>query len=146
MIDYGIATALAIALVASLLSIFSAVGANQQRRMFRLFTTCRCPSCGDGYSLETVSNGLETSPFEELWSDGVNHTIHCHPQCRCVVCGHCGHLAEIRYNSQGEFFGPMLSIKDVPESVSFGQDGCPRWDVGQLDSSASVFQLRAEHR
>lgn len=131
MIEFAIATILAIALTAALIGIPNAVGAILERRLFRLFTSCRCPSCGHPYTLETVRNGLDTSPFEELRSDGMDDTIHCRPRCRCIVCAQCGQLAEIRYNTQGEFFGPKLAVREPSPPVVVGEDGRPKWNVRQ---------------
>lgn len=126
MIDFVLSTVIPILIVVVILSGSAVMEARKKRRMFELFTTCRCPTCGEAYSLEDVQQGLNTSPREELWSDGTNHLIHCHPVCRCVVCAACGHLAQIRYNTQGEFFGPELAVRKAPSWISIGEDGRPK--------------------
>jgi hypothetical protein len=80
-----------------------------ERRTFREMANCPCPACGQPLGFEAVQRGWDCSPWEELWSDGVNHLIHCHPVMREVGCVRCGQQCVVRLNRQGAFFGPRLS-------------------------------------
>ena len=83
---YLYAFLIAVALTAALIGIPNAIGALMQRRRFAEFALLGCPKCDTQIGLSAVNAGKDTSPWEELWSDGQNHTIHCRPICRLVTC------------------------------------------------------------
>lgn len=109
---YLYALMIAIVLTSALIGIPYAIGSVLQRRRFAIFALVNCPKCNTPFGLAAVDAGIDTSPWEELWSDGDNHTIHCRPTCRVVTCPNCSADSEIRFQTQGDFFGPRLSVRD----------------------------------
>lgn len=104
--SYLYAFLVAVALTAALIGIPNAIGALVQRSRFAEFALLTCPNCDTQFGLPAIIAGKDTSPWEELWSDGDDQTIHCRPTCRLVACPNCPTNLEIRFQTQGEFFGP----------------------------------------
>lgn len=106
------ALVIAVVLTTALIGIPNAIGGALQRRRFATFALLNCPKCNTPLGRSVVDAGKDTSPWEELWTDGDNHTIHCRPICRVVTCSNCSADSEIRFQTQGNFFGPRLSVRD----------------------------------
>jgi hypothetical protein len=106
---------IAVGITALIIGIPQLVGALAQRRRFAQFALLRRPQCDTTFGRDAISNGKDTSPWEELWSDGKCDTIHCRPECRMVTCSQCSTVSEIRFQTQGDFFGPRLSVRDPDE-------------------------------
>lgn len=113
--DYLYALMIAVVLTAALIGIPNLIVGALQRRTFATFARLKCRKCDTPFGRSVVDAGKDTSPWEELWSDGDDHTIHCHPVCRVVTCSNCSADSEIRFQTQGNFFGPRLSVRD-PEA------------------------------
>lgn len=109
--SFLIAAALASALIGIPHLIDGHVRRREQREMFSKFAHLKCPECESEFGPAAIDNGVDTSPWEELWSDGADHSIHCHPVCRVATCPQCCVDFEIRFQTQGEFFGPELSVR-----------------------------------
>lgn len=85
----------------------------KRRRIILEMADYPCPGCKVSIGYEAVERGKNCTPWEELWSDGVHHTIHCHPTYQQVECVRCGLGFVIRLNQEGESFGPRLSSKEI---------------------------------
>lgn len=103
---------IAVALTAAFIGITNVIGALVEHRQFTEFACLACPKCDAQFGLPAVIAGTDTSPWEELWSDGEDDLIHCHPTCRLITCPNCATDSEIRFQTQGDFFGPRLSVQD----------------------------------
>lgn len=82
------------------------------KRLLQRFAQLRCGACQKALGIEAVRTGTDISPFEELWSDDNRDFIHHYPTCVSVVCPHCQHRWVLRHNSEGETFGPELSVHE----------------------------------
>jgi predicted RNA-binding Zn-ribbon protein involved in translation (DUF1610 family) len=114
-ITFLYALLIAIGITALMIGIPELLGALAQRRRFSEFASLECPRCGAEFGRDAVSNGKDTSPWEEVWSDGKGHIVECDPEYRMVTCPQCSTESEIRFQTQGEFFGPRLSVRDRDE-------------------------------
>lgn len=103
---------IAVALTAALIGIPNAIHTLLERRRFEEFARLMCRKCSTKFGLPAIIGGEDTSPWEELWSDGNNHTIHCRPTCRLVTYPKCSEASELRSQTQGEFFGLRLSVRE----------------------------------
>jgi hypothetical protein len=114
--NLAIAAAIAVVITALLVAIPQIIGeraeARFEKRVFERFSRCNCRVCGTTFGAEAVQTGKDTSPMEELWSDGKDSFIHCFPTCRVVTCPSCGAFSEIRFNHQGPFFGPEVEVRE----------------------------------
>ncbi len=81
---------IAVVLTAAPIGIPNAIGGVLQRRRFATFALLSCPKCNKAFGRPAIDAGMDTSPWEELWSDGENHAgSHCRPICRIVTCPNC---------------------------------------------------------
>jgi len=85
-----------------------------KRRLWRQFAELQCVGCQRSFGLQAIESGEDISPFEELWEDpdGGPVSVGCQPICLSVVCPNCQRTWELRYNSQGEWFGPEFSVNE----------------------------------
>jgi len=91
---------------------------SSRRRLWRRFSELQCGVCQRPFGLQAIEAAEDISPWEELWDDpdGGPVSIGCQPTCLSVVCPHCQRTWELRYNSQGEWFGPEFTVEE-PETL-----------------------------
>jgi hypothetical protein len=104
-----IAFAAAVLIASAIVFAIAVISRISAARNFRVMASAKCPRCTNPIGLAAVKNGRECSPFEELWTDDDEVTVHCHPQIRRVECVHCHECVEIRLNKEGPRFGPRLT-------------------------------------
>lgn len=107
---------IAIAILVVLGAIVGAIARYFTLRLWKRFAALQCLGCSAAFGMDSVRAGRDVSPFEELWSDGVDHCIHVRPTCLLVICPACGHNYVIRHQNRGETFGPELSVQEPSAS------------------------------
>ncbi len=106
--NFLVAAPIAVLIVAMYACVSVLAGRFAERRLFREMAELPCPKCARPVGYDEVKDGNDCSPFEERWDD----LEHCHPVCRKVRCAGCAFCFVIRFQDQGDRFGPRVSATD----------------------------------
>jgi hypothetical protein len=111
-LNFLIAALLAIALTALLFFVCALEGKFRAKRIAQELATFACPNCSRPVGLDSINQGTDCSPWEELWDGDDGRFVHHYPILWKVRCGACSQSFTIRLNLEGVRFGPRLSVDE----------------------------------